>query len=143
MPDIEISLNCVLKLLNNLKPGKAAGQDCIQPILQTELRVELSPIIKVIFERSLETSKLPVNWFRANITPIFLKGDKSLAASYRPISLTCICARSSSTYWLLTLQDIWTSRPSCMTFSTAFERNGHAMLIEDLAREQVWECRQT
>ena len=59
MPDIDISINGILKLLNSLKPGKAAGPDSIRPILLKELRVELAPIIKVIFERSLQTSKLP------------------------------------------------------------------------------------
>ena len=53
MPQIEISINGILKLLYNLKPGKAAGPDKIRLILK-ELRVELAPIIKVIFERSLD-----------------------------------------------------------------------------------------
>ena len=53
MPDIDISINGILKLLNNLKPGKAASLDSKRPILLKELRVELAPIIKVIFERSL------------------------------------------------------------------------------------------
>ncbi|MCG8078312.1 MAG: reverse transcriptase family protein, partial [Candidatus Thiodiazotropha taylori] len=93
MPDIQISENGILKLLNNLKPGKAAGPDGIRPVLLKELRVELAPIIKVIFERSLQTGKLPADWCKAKITPIFKKGDKSLAANYRPISLTCILCR--------------------------------------------------
>ena len=65
----------------------------IRPILLKELRVELAPIIKVIFERSLQTGKLPADWCKANVTPIFKKGDKSLAANYCPISLTCILCK--------------------------------------------------
>ena len=61
MPQIEISINGILKLLYNLKPGKAAGQDKIRPLILKELRVELAPIIKVIFERSLEAGKLPTD----------------------------------------------------------------------------------
>ena len=61
MPDIDISINGILKLLNNLKPGKAAGPDSIRPILLKEFRVELAPIIKVIFERSLQRGKLPAD----------------------------------------------------------------------------------
>ena len=53
MPNIQISVNGILKLLNNLKPSKAAGPDSIRPIMLKELRVELAPIIKVILERSL------------------------------------------------------------------------------------------
>ena len=59
MPDIEISLNGLLKLLKNLKPGKAAGPDKLKPLLLKELRDEIAPIIKVIFEKSLQTGKLP------------------------------------------------------------------------------------
>ena len=51
MPQIEISINGILKLLYNLKPGKAAGPDKIRPLILKELRVELAPIIKVIFEQ--------------------------------------------------------------------------------------------
>ena len=90
MPDIEISLNGLLKLLKNLKPGKAAGPDKLKPLLLKELRDEIAPIIKVIFEKSLQTGKLPSEWVTANVMPVFKKGDKSLAANYRPISLTCI-----------------------------------------------------
>ena len=93
MPDIEISLNGILKLLFNLKPGKAAGPDKIRPLILKELRVELAPIIKVIFERSLETGKLPTDWCKAHVTPIYKKGEKSLASNYRPISLTCILCK--------------------------------------------------
>ena len=93
MPDIEISLNGLLKLLKNLKPGKAAGPDKLKPLLLKELRDEIAPIIKVIFEKSLQTGKLPSEWITADVMPVFKKGDKSLAANYRHISLTCILCK--------------------------------------------------
>ena len=102
MPDI--SINGILKRLNNLKLGKAAGLDSIQPILLKELRVELALIIKVIFERSLQTGKLPADWCKANVTPIFKKGGKSLAANYRPISLMCILCKMMMSSGLTTHQ---------------------------------------
>ena len=43
MPEIEIDLNGVLKLLANLKPGKAAGPDDIKPVLLKELRSKIAP----------------------------------------------------------------------------------------------------
>ena len=58
-----------------------------------ELRDKIAPIIKVIFDRSLQTGKLPADWTKANVMPIFKKGDKSLVANYRPISLTCILCK--------------------------------------------------
>ena len=93
MPEIDISLNGLLKLLHNLKPGKAAGPDTLKPLLLRELRDEIAPIIKVIFDRSLQTGKLLADWTKANVMPVFRKGDKSLAANYRPISLTCILCK--------------------------------------------------
>ena len=77
----------------NLKPGKAAGPDKLKPLLLKELRDEIASIIKVIFEKSLQTGKLPSEWVTANVMPVFKKGDKSLAANYRPISLTCILCK--------------------------------------------------
>ena len=53
MPEIDISKNGLLKLLKNLKPGKAAGPDRLKPLLLRELRKEIAPIIKIIFDRSL------------------------------------------------------------------------------------------
>ena len=93
MEDFGISVAGILKLLRNLKPGKAAGPDRLKPILLKELSEEIAPIIQVIFERSIQTGKLPAEWCRARVTPIFKKGDKSSAANYRPISLTCILCK--------------------------------------------------
>ena len=71
MPDIDISLNGLLKLLKNLKPGKAAGPDKLKPLLLKELRDEKAPIIKVIFDKSLQTGTLPTEWLTANVMPVF------------------------------------------------------------------------
>ena len=46
MPEFQISVAVILKLLGNLKPGKAAGPDKIRPLVLKELREEISPIIK-------------------------------------------------------------------------------------------------
>ena len=95
MPEININLNGILKLLSNLQPHKAAGPDKIRPIVLRELRTEIAPtgIIQLIFEKSLATGKLPSNWTRANVSPIFKKGEKSDPSNYRPISLTCILCK--------------------------------------------------
>ena len=93
MEDFSISVASILKLLQNLKPGKAAGPDRLKPLLLKELREEIAPIMQVIFECSIQTGKLPTEWCRPQVTPVFKKGDKSSAANYRPISLTCILCK--------------------------------------------------
>ena len=62
MPEFQFSIAGILKLLGNLKPGKAAGPDKIRPLVLKELREEISPIIKVIFDRSIDMGKLPTDW---------------------------------------------------------------------------------
>ena len=93
MPEIKIDENGILKLLSYLKIDKAAGPDDIKPIVLKELRKEIAPVIKAIFEKSLETDQLPKDWTAAKVCPLFKKGDKRDPANYRPISLICILCK--------------------------------------------------
>ena len=93
MEEFSISCNGILKLLQNLKPFKAAGPDKLKPLLLKELREEIAPIIQIIFERSLRAGKLSADWCGAQVTPVFKKGGGSSAASCGPVSLACILCR--------------------------------------------------
>lgn len=167
LTDIEISTNGILKLLFNLKPGKAAGPDRLRPLLLKELREEIAPIVRVIFERSLQTGKLPADWCKAYVTPVFEKGDKSLAANYRPISLTCILCkvlehilasniikhldehgfrekRSCETQLIMLVEDLARSASVgkqtdliLLDFSKAFDKVNHSKLIWKL-HQLIW-----
>ena len=93
MPQIQISVKGIEKLLKSLNPHKAAGPDQFKPIVLQILHAELAPILQVIFQKSLDSGKLPYIWKEANVSPIFKKGDKSDPANYRPISLTCVLCK--------------------------------------------------
>ena len=93
MKEIHISVNGIIKLLQGLKPDKAPGPDRIKPLLLQKLCLEIAPIMKVIFSRSLDDGSLPPDWFKANVSPVFKKGEKSSPSNYRPISLTCILCK--------------------------------------------------
>ena len=93
MPQIQISVKGIEKLLKSLNPHKAAGPDQFKPIVLQTLHAELAPILQVIFQKSLDSGKLPHIWKEANVSPIFKKGDKSDPANYRPISLTCVLCK--------------------------------------------------
>ena len=82
-----------MKLLSNLKVDKAAGPDDITPLVWKELRNEITSVIQVIFERSLEKGQLPKDWTSVRVSPLFKMGDKRDLANYRPISLTCISCK--------------------------------------------------
>ena len=93
MPDIEVGRNGIEKLLSKLNPHKASGPDKIKPIILKTLSTELSPILEVLFQKSLEEGSLPSQWKSAYVSPIFKKGEKSNPENYRPISLTCVLCK--------------------------------------------------
>ncbi len=90
---LEINVKGVEKLLKNLKVNKAPGPDDIPARILKELAAELAPVLTLIFKQSLETGTLPDDWLKANVAPIYKKGNKNLAENYRPVSLTCICCK--------------------------------------------------
>ena len=91
--DVVITENGILKLLLNLKTNKAPGPDDVRPIVLKSLAPEIAPILTFIFQVSLDTGVVPSDWKKANVTPVFKKGDRNKAENYRPISLTCICCK--------------------------------------------------
>ena len=93
MTDISISEAGLLKLLKNLKPKTPAYPDKIKPVILQGLRSELVLILKVLFERSIESGAVPHIWNSANVSPIYKKSDKSAAANYIPIFLACILCK--------------------------------------------------
>ena len=95
MPDISIAAEGIDKLLVGLNPHKTAGPDKFKPIVLQTLHKELAPILYLIFQRSLDTGKLPDILKEANVSPIFKKGEKSGPSNYRPgpISLTCVLCK--------------------------------------------------
>ena len=54
-------------------PHKAADPDQFKPIVLQTLHAELAPIMQVIFQKSLDSGKLPHIWKEANVSPIFRK----------------------------------------------------------------------
>ena len=93
MPDITIFVEGVEKLLVNLNPNKATGPDGISPRVLKEFAHEIAPVLTLIYQRSIDTGILPLDWKQANISPIFKKGERSKASNYRPVSLTSVACK--------------------------------------------------
>ena len=94
MLDITVTSKGIEKLLSNLNHHEAAGPDQIKPIILTNLSTPLSPILKHLFQQSLDSGTLPPIWKDANVTHVYKKGERSNPGNYRPISLTCILGKT-------------------------------------------------
>ena len=49
-----------------------------------ELAHELAPIMTALYNQSLNTGIIPVDWSTALVTPVFKKGSVHNPANYRP-----------------------------------------------------------
>ena len=58
-----------------------------------ELGRELSVPMSILFNKSSELGKIPLEWKNANVVAIFNKGTKSNPGNYRPVSLTCVTCK--------------------------------------------------
>ena len=81
------------KKLLALKTTKSPGPDKIHPRALKEVATAIVKPLYWIFSSTMEKRKLPTIWKRANVSPIFKKGNRQLASNYRPVSLTCILCK--------------------------------------------------
>ena len=73
MQDITVTSKDIEKLLSNLNPHKAAVPDQIKPIILKNLSTPLSPILKNLFQKSLDSGTLTPIWNDANVAPVYKK----------------------------------------------------------------------
>ena len=88
-----ITTEGVEKLLLNIKVNKATGPDLIPNILLKTCARQFAPVMRSIFQLSIDTGKLTKDWLSANVSPVFKKGDVNLPENYRPVSLTCVSCK--------------------------------------------------
>jgi hypothetical protein len=69
------------------------GPDELHPRVLKMLANSTAPILQAIFNKSLQTGEVPQDWRKANVAPIFKKGERYCAANYRPVLLTCIASK--------------------------------------------------
>ena len=92
--DITFSHSEVSKGLADLDPNSAAGPDGISPAVLKACHHSLATPLHTIFSLSMRSGKLPREWKKAIVTPIFKnKGSKNDPKMYRPISVTSIVGK--------------------------------------------------
>ena len=93
LTDINIVEDEVKKRLDTLDVNKSPGPDRVHPRIMKELTGPLSTPLRTIFQKYLDTAKLPVDWRVGTISPIFKAGDRRHPGNYRPVSLTSISCK--------------------------------------------------
>lgn len=83
----------VLKLLKGLRLFKATGPDEIPAFILKHSAESLAPYLTWMYQLSLDQGQIPDEWRRANIVPIYKKGEKYQPSNYRPVSLTSIACK--------------------------------------------------
>ena len=85
---IQVSTEGIVKLLKELRLQKVPGQDYYNNNLKNTEQV--APFLQQIFQKSLDTGELPLDWQKANVTSFLKTGNRSDPENYRPVSLTSI-----------------------------------------------------
>ena len=90
---IQATVKEVLKALKNVDPSKACGPDQIPGRVLRKCSSEIAPSVTRLINFSLSVGRVPKDWKRANIVPVFKKGDNENVCSYRAISLLSLTSK--------------------------------------------------
>lgn len=91
--EINISESEIEKIISELKPC-SYGPDDVPYIFVKNLRENLCPMFSILFRKSLDEGFVPSQFKLAKVTPIYKNaGQKTMASSYRPISVTSLISR--------------------------------------------------
>ena len=88
MLPIQISTEGIVKLFEVLSQQRAPGPDSITPTILKSCAEQVAPLLQQILKKSLDTGELPLDWQKANVSPIPKTGNRSDPANYRAVSLT-------------------------------------------------------
>ena len=88
--ELHVTCDMVRQEILNMNVNKSCGPDEIPPRILKELIDFLSEPIALILNKTFESGELLHDWKRANISPIFKKGSRSLAGSSNKPDISCV-----------------------------------------------------
>ena len=90
---IDFNIDTVIDIIRNLNPSKAHGHDGISiRMIQLSCKSIAKPLY-LLFRNCFEASTFPIEWKKANVIPVYKKGNKQEISNYRPISLLPIFSK--------------------------------------------------
>ena len=90
---VMFSCNGISRAIAKLKPNLASGTDGFPPIMVKNLSASLLEPLSLLYTSFLSVGKIPDEWWRAVVTPIYKSGPASDVSNYRPISLTSVFSK--------------------------------------------------
>ena len=88
--EFSISKDDITKAIAALKNNKAPGSDSITPEVLKAGGDTVVNMLKIIFDKILNSTDTPTHFAKMIVTPIFKKGDRENPANYRAIALLSI-----------------------------------------------------
>ncbi len=79
----------VERAILEIKAGKSGGPDGVHGEILRKCAKQLAVPLSMLFQKSLDNGKLPLDWKMANVVPIYKgKGSREEPGNYRPVCLT-------------------------------------------------------
>ena len=88
LPDLEITCEHIISAIKEMKPNSKAPRSSIPAKIWKECKLSLCTPLKLLWEKSFISGKIPQEYKKQIIVPIFKKGNKSKPENWRPVSLT-------------------------------------------------------
>ena len=86
-------INDIEKIIKNLDPSKSHGHDMFSIRMLKLCGESIYKPLNLIFKSCLKAGQFLSEWKKANVVPVFKKGDKQLVKSHCPISLLPITGK--------------------------------------------------
>ena len=93
LSSITFEINDIEKLIKDLDPNKSHCHDMLIIGMLKLCGESIYKPLNLIFKSCLETGQFPSDWEKANVVPVFKKGDKQLLKNYHPIFLLSIVGK--------------------------------------------------